>query len=1600
MTVAANAATLCSVICLVSSTLPSATVNTPYATALSNVTIGGAPPYTYSSPVLPAGLGMTGAGLIAGTPTLVDTVGVGFSVTVTDSSIPPRSVTGVPLIIQVLPQPLTITTSALPIGIQGAPYSQPVQVVGGVQPYSWSLFRSSLTGTGLGLNESTGIVSGSPAATGPLSFKVQVTDRQGSQAYQTITLQIDPQLVISTATALPFALTNRAYSVQFATQPGTGGPAGVTWSAAPGTLPPGLTLDATGLLHGTPAAAGPFSFTIQATDGISPARLIATLNVYPQLVISTAPALHFALANQSYSVQLATQPGTGGPNVTWSAAPGTLPSGLTLDATGLLHGTPTAVGTFSFAIQATDGVLPAQFIATLNVYAPLAITTAQLPNAAFQQNYGPVTMLASGGSGNFQWIASGLPSGLTMSTAGVLGGSPSVAGSFPVTVLLSDVITGQLVSRPYSVTIAYPTLSIAPPAPIEVAAGGSVSVTLAATGGSVPYTWSATGALPQGFTLTPGGLLTGTPSQPGNLVIAVQVTDSQPVSVSTTVNVSVFGLTTPSPLPAGTTTSAYSTTFNAVGGTSPYAFSASGLPAGLSISSSGTLTGLVKLPGTYSFSVQVTDSIRIAVSSAYSLTIAVAGPLSLAMPSLPNGTVNIPYSGSLSPSASGGTPPYRWSVAAGALPPGVSLSSTGVLSGTPTNATSYSFTVQATDGSGATASSSATILINPAGLAITTQSPLTSGIVNVDYPQQILTATGGVAPYTFSITGGSLATGLNLTNGVIGGTPTAAGNFSITITVADHAGTQAQTTLAGNIRPPSTDLVLSTQTLSFALSTGATALPASENVSITSSTVAQILPFTTQVSPGSNWLSLSGVSLSGVSTTPAALVVSLTSQALALAASQTPYAATITLTCNTSTPCAGNTQTVNVILAVTAAPAVLSAVTDLLSFTTTSSPPAASSQPLTIQNSGGSPLSFASIACEASWCTVGAVPMFVYGGAPAQINITANPTGLPPGYYRTTVDISSSGGSASIPVTFLIAQSSELLLAPSGVQVQMHAGGSPGNPNGSFLVSVAGNGTVNWTAAVTSVSTSWLILHSTSGTASGSTPGTVSYSIDPAVTSGLAPQPYYATIEVTAPNTIDSPQDFQVVLNVAPAANPSIPDPQPAGLVFLTQAGATPPSQTVQVFASSGTVIGYQAAAITKDGASWLSVSPLTGTTSAAAAGPSAVSVDPSKLSPGIYYGGVNYSFSSAAVRTVNVTLIVESVVKGPSSNSVHPDAKAPPACTPSALAPAQTGLVDNFSTAASWPTPLSILLLNDCGNAVPNGQVVVTFTNGDPPLALAVANSNTGLYSGTWTPRKTSSQISLNARATAAGFAAVNVRIAGQVMPNTAPVLNKDGTLNGFNPQFGAALAPGTIVQIYGSGLASSVAPAPSVPLPTNLNGTQIIIGGIPAPLFYVSPGQVNAQIPSTLNPNNQYQLIVSANGALTTPIAIQLAPVTPGFAVYPDGSLIAEHADGSLVTLASPAQPGEEVVAYLSGMGDTTTPISDGDAAPSDPPVSAVVLPVVTLNGTPASVLFAGLTPTLVGLYQINFQIPPTTPDGGALVVLTQGTFTSNSTILPVHQ
>ena len=140
-------------------------------------------------------------------------------------------------------------------------------------------------------------------------------------------------------------------------------------------------------------------------------------------------------------------------------------------------------------------------------------------------------------------------------------------------------------------------------------------------------------------------------------------------------------------------------------------------------------------------------------------------------------------------------------------------------------------------------------------------------------------------------------------------------------------------------------------------------------------------------------------------------------------------------------------------------------------------------------------------------------------------------------------------------------------------------------------------------------------------------------------------------------------------------------------------------------------------------------------------------------------------------------------------------------------------------------------------------------------------------------------------------------------------------------------------------------------------------------------------------------------SNGALTTPDTLDIEPVTPGVAALSNGTIIAQHVDGSYVTATSPANPGEILTIYLAGMGLTDVSVQTGQVSPSTPLAHPTVQPTVTVNGEAAQIGFAGLTPQAVGLYQINFTVPSDAPSGNLKLVVSQGNVQSNMGTIAVQ-
>ncbi|WP_053253257.1 putative Ig domain-containing protein [Ensifer adhaerens] len=498
---------------------------------------------------------------------------------------------------------------------------------------------------------------------------------------------------------------------------------------------------------------------------------------------------------------------------TYSVSTGTLPTGLTLSAAGALSGTPTAPGTFSFSIGATDGHNDTVSTAySIEIVAPaIAISPAVLPVSMVGTAYSQ-TITASGGGGPppYAGASGALPAGMTLAGDGTLSGTATAGGSFPFTVQATDAFnsTGTLA---YTLAVSAPAIAVSPTSLPGGTVGVAYSQTISASGGTTPHTFAVTaGALPAGITLAADGTLSGTPTASGTFNITIRATDHSTGTgpyFSEQNYALVIGVPTitfsPATLPAASTGTAYSQTFVATGGTGPYTYAISSgtLPAGITLVGE-TLSGTATVGGSFSFSVQATDSFGSTGIQAY--TLAVDLPAIVVSPaSLATGEIGVAYNQSMT--ASGGTAPYTYSVASGALPAGITLAANGTLSGTPAVSGTFNVTIRATDSSGGTGPYSGdhtyALVI---GVPTITLSPATlpSASTGTAY-SQMLTASGGVSPYGYTLTSGTLPAGLNLAaNGTLSGTPTATGNFTFDVQATDALGRTGAQTYALSVNAP------------------------------------------------------------------------------------------------------------------------------------------------------------------------------------------------------------------------------------------------------------------------------------------------------------------------------------------------------------------------------------------------------------------------------------------------------------------------------------------------------------------------------------------------------------------------------------------------------------------------------------------------------------------------------------------------------------------------------------------------------------------------------------------------------------------------------
>ncbi|HYL76136.1 MAG TPA: hypothetical protein VEU96_18145 [Bryobacteraceae bacterium] len=762
-------------------------------------------------------------------------------------------------------------------------------------------------------------------------------------------------------------------------------------------------------------------------------------------------------------------------------------------------------------------------------------------------------------------------------------------------------------------------------------------------------------------------------------------------------------------------------------------------------------------------------------------------------------------------------------------------------------------------------------------------------------------------------------------------------------------------------------------TLAFTAPAGSTAL--SQNIVLNGSISG--LPYTA-TSASSGWLQASP----STGVMPATIQVTVDPSKLAAGANQ----GSVTITSVNARP---SSQTIQVTLTTTApgAPS-LSVKPNSLTFSYVQGSPA-SSRTIAVSNLGGGSLNFTAVAATTSggaWLKVSQASGILNAFASTQLNVTADPSVVGnTGTYSGTLTLASANPAQSIivPVTMTVTSVQQTILIPqTGLTFfAVQGGGAP--PPQFFSVLNTGRGQMQFsTTAATLSGGSWLSAFPANGLSDASSVLVPQVRID-VKPAGLTAGVYYGTVQVTAPNANNTPQFVSVVLNVLVPGSKIGPIVQPTGLIFTGVAGgASPSSQTVTVQNTDSATVSFVSGRITVDGANWFTSLPAGADVTQSQ--PVRIVIQPQidGLTTGVYRGTLTLSFSDGNTRTIALVLVL--IPPGsilPHENQVQ----AVAGCNPKVLAPVFTQISSGFAVPVGFPGQVAVKVVDDCANPMTTGDLVVSFSNGDAPIRLISLKD--GNWAGTWTPVKNSATVTITADASIADQNLKGqVQVRGTLQANDQqPVVGDGAVVNGASFAGQAPLAPGSLISIFGTNLAQGQASASTLPLPTNLAGSSIVMGGQQVPLVFASSGQVNAMVPYGLGVNTSQQVILSRGNSISVPQAVTLAPAAPGIFQIPGSTqgIIVVGAD--VVDATHPVQAGGAVVIYCTGLGEVTPAVQTGSPA-SMTQLSYANAPVsVTIGGVTANVLFAGLTPGFVGLYQVNAVVPAVTPGSQVPVVVT---------------
>ena len=1184
-------------------------------------------------------------------------------------------------------------------------------------------------------------------------------------------------------------------------------------------------------------------------------------------------------------------------------------------------------------------IAAAVFIGTPAVACTLSIS-GSLPNGTVGQPYSAAFSATADCFGSIAWSAS-LPAGLSIDpSTGVVSGMPTQAGGFPVaSVTATETLIG-ISTGTLTATLSFNEVTIAPaPAPCQLQINGGPQLPAGVVG--VPYS---------------------------------------------------LGLS-------------YSSSGSCV---APIVWSGGGVP-GLSIDSTGVISGVPTQAGSsFSFSATVRDQSGGFASANFGITITggSVGPFitcTLGITSsgtLPSAVLNQSYSDQLSYSESLCIAPFTFT-ATTSLPPGLGLSSSGLISGTPTQTGMFSFSakVQASDGSSVPQPFSIQVLAEPAQpcqLNILTGSPLSSGIDGVYYSNGLNFAqTNCVLPIAWSAA--TPAPGLTLNpQGLISGTPTSLGTFLFTAVVQDSASHQASQQYAITVCPSPPGLTVSPTAITASVQDIAT--PKLVGVLSLSACDPTVHGFKILETPP--WIQMSQNS------GPLPAVLTVTADLSKLDPDASPFKGNIVAAAGAFAP-------VPVPVTVTLGNAPPNPV--LLPPTLTFISSASNAQPLSgsieIVNTGGGTLPYSGSptvnnAAATPWLTISSADL----ATPGLIGIMVNPAGLAPFTYHGTISIptvpkltadvylqvtaGSSTGCLDTDfnhLTFFAAPGQTNVPSQTITVFDDVTCGAPGPIPGSDLTS-----TLNWTATLID-QVPWLSFAPSGGTSTPTNPGTLTFTVN---ATGIGPGVYDARVELTAPNV----SAYSIIITlVVPAADSApitvlgakTPDDKSSFTLYTAPDTAPPQTGTLPVNTTSPDCLGLIVSATTEDGNPWLQIVSYPPCVSNGLPGNIVYTINPAGLAAGTYTGCINVQVGMQPAQCEVITLVVTN------PNQV---------CTPSYLVITPGGLANNGEVSVSQTVVLWVTVTDNCGNPVTDANVSATISGGlgQPPQFTPPRPASTeAQYTSQW--------MTGNQGAVFVNLIAAEITGAGNPIFGTITLLVNIGAPTDPNPPTlggivnaaslkSAPLVPGSGVTAYGMNLygkaqgdvpacATEPAPVPGMISGGGIQSLQIGLSPMPplpqlklpaipaAPLFYDGPStlasgcwpfaamaptapfpvtpvsvannpdQITAQVPFETASYPLVEVWVKTvdgrYGILPTLVPTQT--VDPALFPAPGDSTHAyvQHADGSQVTSCStssnarPAKPGEVLTAFANALGPVLPPIETGYSPSTSPSAVGLRLP-----------------------------------------------------------